>query len=424
MRQAADHGIHPDEVAIVGAGPYGLSLAAHLAAAGVRFRIFGSPMQMWRERMPRLMHLKSEPFATDLYDPGRTYPLSRFCEERGIPYRDVGLPVSLDTFCAYGLEFQRRFVPDLDTRTVTRVARSGRSFEVEIDGGETARFGRVVLAVGISHFGHVPDEFAHLPPALLSHSADNGDLFRFAGKRVAVIGGGSSAIDCAVMLAAVGAETHLVTRRDGLSFHAPPGPRTLRQKLRWPMSTVGPGWRGVLCTRFPDLFHLMPEEFRLEVTRRFLGPAPCWFTREPFERDVALHRSVRDLALSERDGAVSLRFTANGAPSSLEMDHVIAATGFRADLRRLPFLDPALAGAVRQVGHTPVLDRGFQSTVPGLFFTGVSAANSFGPRVRVAGGAGCAARPLPTRLARPRGRARGGAGARVALAPAIAGEAA
>ena len=40
------------DVAIVGAGPYGLSIAAHLRVAGVTFRIFGRPMQTWRYHMP------------------------------------------------------------------------------------------------------------------------------------------------------------------------------------------------------------------------------------------------------------------------------------------------------------------------------------------------------------------------------------
>ncbi len=393
-----------DAVAIIGAGPYGLSLAAHLAAAGVPFRIFGAPMRMWRERMPRSMHLKSEPFATDLFDPGRTFPLSRFCRERGIAYQDVGLPVSLETFCAYGTEFQQRFVPDLDTREVTWITRQGNGYEVEVEHGERLRFGRVVLAVGISHYGHVPAEFAHLPGALLTHSATNGDLGRFRGKRVAVIGGGSSAIDCAVMLASVGVDTHLVTRREWLAFHAPPGTRTLLQKLRWPMSAVGPGWKGVLCTRLPDVFRLLPSGFRAEVTRRFLGPAPCWFTREPFERDVTLHKSVRGLSLREEAGGVTISFRNESGETALPVDHVIAATGFRAELGRLPFLDPELAASVALEEGTPVLDRNFESSVPGLFFTGLSASNAFGPMLRFACGAGFAARRLTRRLARRQAR--------------------
>jgi FAD-dependent urate hydroxylase len=55
------------EVVIVGAGPYGLSIAAHLRALGIGFRIFGDPMHTWREQMPEGMMLKSEGFASNIY---------------------------------------------------------------------------------------------------------------------------------------------------------------------------------------------------------------------------------------------------------------------------------------------------------------------------------------------------------------------
>ena len=388
------------DVAIVGAGPYGLSLAAHLARTGVSFRIFGPPMAMWRERMPRAMHLKSEPFASNLYDPGGTFPLSRFCREQGIPYRDIGLPVSLETFCAYGMAFQQRFVPDLDPRLIVSVRQMKDGFELEIEGGETARFRRVVLAVGISHYAHTPAEFGHLPPERLSHSAADGELGRFAGQRVAVIGAGASAVDCATMLAEIGAEAHVVTRNEALWFHEPPRKRTLSDKLRRPMSTVGPDWKGVLCTRLPLVFHAMPEEFRLRVTRNFLGPAPCWFTREPFERSVTLHPRATGLTMQARGETVVLDMAGEGAGRTLEVDHVIAATGYRPDVRRLSFISPALLAALRTVRHTPILSSRFESSVPGLYFVGLSAANAFGPMLRFACGAGFSARRLSAHLAR------------------------
>ncbi len=391
----------PTDVAIVGAGPYGLSLAAHLRRQGVAFRIFGRPMAVWRERMPAGMSLKSEPFASSLYDPDGSYPLSRFCAERGIAYDDVGLPVSLQTFCDYGQAFQERFVPDLDQRLVTAIRRTRDGFTVVLADGEVARFRRVVVAVGISHYDQLPPEWGHLPSRLLSHSANAGDLSRFPGQRVAVIGAGASAVDTAVSLADIGVEVHLVTRRPRLGFHPPPKQRSWLDRVRSPMSAVGPSWKSVLCTRLPLLFYLMPERFRLEVTRRFLGPAPCWFTREPFERNVTLHAQAAVRSI-DGDGPVTLDLDTPNGPQRLEADHVIAATGYRVDLRRLGFLDPPLRDAVRQVEHTPILSRGFESSVPGLFFIGVSAANSFGPLLRFACGARCTARRLARRLEQSR----------------------
>ena len=109
------------DVTIVGAGPYGLSLGAHLAAAGVGFRQFGLPMRLWQESMPRGMYLKSQGFASDLSSPDREHTLAAFCTATGRPYASYGLPVPLDTFVAYGQWFRRELLPDLEQTLVTEV---------------------------------------------------------------------------------------------------------------------------------------------------------------------------------------------------------------------------------------------------------------------------------------------------------------
>src|SRR5712664_2434051 len=113
------------DVAIIGAGPYGLSIAAHLKAWGVDFRIFGSPMHTWLTHMPKGMRLKSEGFASSLYDPGSTFTLEAYCKEKEIPYGRLGRPVPLEVFTAYGLEFQKRFVPELENKMAESLKRSG-----------------------------------------------------------------------------------------------------------------------------------------------------------------------------------------------------------------------------------------------------------------------------------------------------------
>ena len=124
------------DVAIVGAGPYGLSVAAHLRAAGVTCRQFGLPMRLWQESMPRGMFLKSQGFASNLSDPAGTHTLEAFCRKTGQPYASYGLPVPLDTFISYGQWFADELVPSLEEVMVTEVARQGDGFAVSLASGE------------------------------------------------------------------------------------------------------------------------------------------------------------------------------------------------------------------------------------------------------------------------------------------------
>ena len=386
-------------VIIIGAGPYGLSIAAHLQALGIPFKIFGEPMRSWRECMPEGMLLKSEGFASDLYHPAGELSLRQYCRDAGLSYRDIGEPVPMERFIAYGLAFQARFVPQLERKEVRLIRRDGGSFIVLTSGGETHRARRVVVATGISHFGWMPPQLENHSPELVSHSCAHSRLARFAGRRVGVVGGGSSAIDIAALLHEAGASVEVIARRQAIAFHDhTPEPRPLLRRIAAPWSGLGVGWRSRLCTDAPLLFHAMPERLRLVVVKRHLGPAPGWFMKERVVGRFPLHLGATLTGVEARDGRVRVRFERAGGGETREFEHVIAATGYRAEVRRLPFLDAALLGETRTVEGTPVLNRSFESSVPGLYYVGLASANSFGPLVRFAFGAGFTARRLTSHL--------------------------
>ncbi len=380
------------DIAIIGAGPYGLSIAAHLTAAGARPRVFGSPMHTWRTRMPAGMHLKSEGFASSLYDPAKRYPLARFCAERAIPYADTGLPVALQTFTEYGEAFARRFVPALEDRSVAQLRRHAAGFELAMADGQSITARRVICAAGIAAYAHIPPGLQELPAEILSHCSEHHALSKFSGKTVAVIGGGASAADYAALLSQAGATTHLLTRRPSLAFHLPPTARGAREKLRYPRSTLGLGWKSLLCTKLPVAFHSLPEPRRIAVTRRHLGPAPCWFIRNTVETAVAVHTNAHITGVTLHGSQA--RLSLPGA-QTLEVDHILAATGYKIDLRRLSFLSPALQQDIRtDIAGAPSLSAWFESSVPGLYFAGAIAANAFGPLLRFACGAEFTSRRL------------------------------
>ncbi|HKO19306.1 MAG TPA: NAD(P)-binding domain-containing protein [Acidobacteriaceae bacterium] len=397
-------GLGSVNVAIIGAGPYGLSIAAHLNARNADFRIFGHPMSIWATRMPRGMRLKSEGFASSLSDAASQFTLGEYCRQQNIPYEDVGRPVELDTFVAYGLAFQEKFVPNLERRLVTSIRQVSKGFELLLDNGEKAFAARVVVAVGISYYDYVPPVLASLPSTLMSHSSAHCDLGGFSGRRVAVIGAGASALDLAGLLHAAGTSVDVIARTDTIRFQDPPRPRSLMQRLRNPRTGIGSGPIMVFYARMPHCFRLLPERIRLQRLQKTLGPAPGWFAKGDTVGKVALHTGRTIISARYADSRVLLDLRDSyGRTETLETDHVISATGFRVDLDRVAFLDSGVRDKIRKTGDAPVLSANFESSVPGLYFVGVSAASSFGPLMRFAYGAEFTARRLARHLVRTAG---------------------
>jgi thioredoxin reductase len=390
------------QVVIVGAGPYGLSIAAHLKASGARFRIFGSPMGTWREQMPRGMYLKSDGFASSLSDPQSSFTLKKYCEQEGIGYDDTRVPVSLETFTAYGLEFQRRFVPELEEKQVREIARDLQGFLIRLEDGETLRSQLVILAVGVTHFPNTPPELCHLPPRLLSHSSAHHDLAGFSGHKVTVLGAGASALDLGALLHEVGAEVTLIARRHQLRFHDAPGdkPRPLWHRLRHPQTGIGPGLRSHFYTNAPLLFRRLPGNLRLKIVRTHLGPSAGWPMKERFQGKVRLLLGCSIESAEAQGNCVHITLrTADGTTKQHTTEHIVAATGYKADLNKLKFLSQEIRSQVRTLDNSPVLSSRFESSVPGLYFVGLAAANMFGPMLRFAYGSDFTARHLSKHIA-------------------------
>jgi len=386
------------ETTIIGAGPYGLSIAAHFRSRGIPFRIFGRPMDSWLAHMPKGMMLKSDGFASNIYDPDAKFTLKDFCAERQIKYADMGIPVQLSTFSDYGLAFRDRMVPELENKLVSGVERSANGFLLRLDDGEEVKARRVVLAVGITHFEYVPESLAHLPAEFLSHSYRHHDLAPFKGRSVVVLGSGSSAIDIAGLLRDADADVQLVARAASLKFHTAPTPgkrRSWWQRLRHPDSGLGPGLRSRFFSDAPALFHYLPEGLRVDLVRKTLGPSAGWFVKDKIMGRVPLVLGHTVERAEIREGMVRLHLRGlDGSVREILTEHVIAGTGYKVDMERLAFLNPEIRSKLKCLNGTPVLSSTFESSIPGLYFVGLAAANSFGPVMRFAFGAGFAAKRL------------------------------
>jgi len=393
-------------VAVIGAGPYGLSVAAHLGARGIGYRIFGEPMGMWQRNMPPGMLLKSDGKSSDLSDPGGALTLAEFCRTRGVDHHATLLPVKVETLVAYGQAFQERFAPRVERKQLCRLERMGAQFGLHFDDGTWLTADHVIVAVGVLAYRHVPEEFARFSPSVVSHSSDFGSLERLDGRDVAILGAGSSALDLAALLHERGTRVTVITRAPEIAFLAPPAVgRDLVHRIYAPDSKIGAGWMLRICDDAPQLIRTLPGPWRRAIVRRTLGPSGGYFTKGKIVGKVALHCGRTIVSAAERDGRVLLRMRdRDGNQEVLEPDHVILATGYRLDVAKLPFLSPDVLANLTVSGTAPVLSANFESSVRGLHFVGYSSIGSFGPVMRFIAGAAHPARRLARYLA-PRRRA-------------------
>lgn len=351
--------------------------------------------------MPKGMFLKSEGRASNLSAPGG-HTLAQYCADRGIRYGDTGEPVSLEVFTQYALAFQRDLVPSVEEVMVAQVEHSSEGFHLTLANGERARARHVIIATGLDHAAYVPPELHGLPSELLSHSSDHSDLSGFRWKEVVVIGGGQSAIESAALLFEEGAFVQLLVRAPSLLWNSGPrnSPPSLYQRVRTPPSALGSGLQLWAYANAPQLFRYLPQAARFDRVKNVLGPAGAWWLKERVvgRIPVLLRHSVFK-AKVQGGRAILEAAGSDGKIRPITADHVFAATGYRFTLDRLPFLSPDLKSLVRVEAGKPVLSSYLESSVPGLYFTSLASANSFGPAMRFLHGADYTARRISRRIA-------------------------
>ncbi len=376
------------DVVVIGAGPNGLSVAAHLNEAKIEHRVFGRTMGAWRFNMPAGMILKSEPYASDLSAPSPGFLAGDYCRTVNEEYHQRVTPLSSEQFVGYGTWFARHLVPNVEETDIVSLSQTVGGFLVRTAEGEAVRASRVVVATGVIPFAFVPPELTGLPSDLVSHTSAHTDLSRFGGNDVLVVGRGQSALETAALLHEQGATVKIVVRGDGVWWHAPnPLRPTLRRRMRSPVARLCEGWHCWAYDRMPDAFRLLPEASRIERGLGFLGrPQGSWWLRERVEGRVPTllgHQIVGSEAAGDR---VRLHLRGPEGDVIEEADHIIAGTGFRFDLTRLGYLEPSLRASLRVAAGAPVLNHHLESNVPGLFFTGALAAPSLGPVMRFVAG--------------------------------------
>ena len=373
------------EVLIIGAGPFGVSISAHLHGLGVNHQIVGRPMNTWRARMPVGMLLKSEPYASEIASPKGGYDLAAYYKLRGFDYIDRAVPTSVERFVGYADWYVEQLVPDVRDVTAAEIEVIDGAFRVAFQDAEPVTARKVVIATGVLPYAHTPAELSGLPSDLVTHASEHHHLDRFQGRRVAVVGAGQSALETSALLHEAGADVTIIARVPEINWISP-NPVTLSRlgHIRRPVTKLCEGWHCAFWNT-PAAFRRLPEDMRITKARTVLGPNGSAWLKDRVDGVIETltdHR-VRE-AVPQGSG---VRLVLDGQKESvIEVDHVVAGTGFRVDLARLPFLPDRLRTRIATVNGFPVVSRAGESTVPGLYFVGAPTAVSNGPSARFIAG--------------------------------------
>lgn len=345
--------------------------------------------------MPVGMCLRSNWGASHIADPNQTLTLDEYSRQKG---NHISKPIPLNRFVDYGHWYQSQAVPNLEKRQVSSVDLADHGFRVVMTDGEEFTTRRVVVAGGISPFATRPAAFDGIPSALASHASEHNDLRKFKGQRVAVIGAGQSALESAALFSEAGIQVEVIARAQALNWvglHARLHHLGPLSKIMYSNRDVGPAGISRLVA-MPHLFRRFPRSFQERTAYRAIRPAGAgWLKPRLVGVPITLGRKIVSAAVSSSQLLLNL-----DDGSDRLVDHALLATGFRVDVSKYPFLGQSLVKQLNLANGYPVLTRGLESSIPGLYFLGKPAAWSFGPLLGFVSGAEFASNELVRAITR------------------------
>jgi thioredoxin reductase len=362
------------DLLIIGAGPFGLAVAAWAGRKGVAYVIAGKPMGFWKENMPAGMLLRS---GSDWHlDPSGECTIDRFREMRPKGNGHTGSePLSLEFYLEYAQWFQEQHRIDVIPTLVHQldlVDGAGPTFRATMDNGDVIVARRVVVAVGFKYFTCLPQALVdRLPPGRFSHTCDLVDFTALNGKRCLIVGGRQSAFEWAALIHEAGAAAvHITHRHDSPAFAV----------ADW-------SWVMALAERTldePDWYRRLSAEEQKALGRRFWAEGRLkiepWLESRIRQKTIAVWPRTGIVACEERPGG-DLRVQLE-PHQIVEVDHIILATGYAVRIDQVPFLRRGnILSRLEVTDGSPALDENFQTSVPNLFITSMAAAQEFGPFV-------------------------------------------
>lgn len=365
----ARHAVAPGDdidtdLLIIGAGPFGLALAAYAQGQGIRHVVVGAPMDFWKTNMPQGMYLRST--CDWSLDPLEVHSIEAYLKKIRKSCAEVE-PLSRNFYLDYAGWFQReKDIRSLDV-TVASLDTDGGELVAVTDHGGRIRSRCVVLAIGFGSFAHVPAELEPLfPRDQYDHTCHLVDFRPLEDQRVLIIGGRQSAFEWAALMRESG------VRRVDLSYrHDTPS-----------FATSDWSWANALVARMaddPGWYRRLDENEKQRLNERFWTEGRLklepWLADRIDHPNVKLHPRTEVTGGHAGDSGIGVTLNSG---ETLIVDHVVFATGYEVDLARVPFLATGLLSNLEVLKGFPVLDEHFQTNVPGLYMTSLAATRDFG----------------------------------------------
>lgn len=346
---------------IVGAGPYGLSLANYMSEMGQDFKIIGKPMELWKNHTFTDASLRSDMATSEIAHPDNAYSLSTFRNQKGRASGAGSERVSVQEYRQY-IDWVLNALPyEIIEVYLNNLSQKEDHFEAELTSGEKILAKQVVIATGVAHHLKVPDEFSKARDVI--HSYYTQEIEALQNKKVLVVGAGQSAAEAMEICQKNKNLVHWYARKE---------PRFYSEPLDLPK------WIFDLVVKSAGFFRRLPHGLIKAIFSIFSAT-----TMTP-DNESKLAGVDRFSTMPDLD----------------RYDHVIAATGYNYTLNHMSFLADELRDNLEMKAAMPRIDKNFMSSLSNLYFIGPSTEMFFGPPMKFMIGSQYVAPKLSKLLAR------------------------
>jgi len=353
---------------IIGAGPFGLSMSAYCLQNNIDHIVLGRSMDFWKNNMPAGMKLRS---AYDWHlDPSGIDTFEKFMHEQGLKIDDYS-PVPLELYLEYAVWFSRQKNINPINNMVTKLDydEEKSEFIAEIDNGDLIISKNVLLAIGFKYFKNIPSEFSvQIPEDMYTHTCDINSFDRFKDKKCLIVGGRMSAFESAALLNESGAKEVNVSFRHNM-------PEFIESEWDWVTPLLEK------MAENPGSYLNLKESEKDKIGKRFFGEGRL--KMEPWLKPRLDHDSIHILPDTEINEIIlsdneELKVNFNYG-DHISIDHVILATGYKVNIKDVPFLNNGnILETLKVTSGYPELDSHMQTSISGLYATSMLATRDFG----------------------------------------------